>query len=232
MTPEKIAELEAATAAAKAEAEAAGGTDETLNKKFTDAQAAETSAKAPSQTLETELDRAQKQGKKTEAEKAAFSLKQNAARLKELGGDPAEALGFTAAGAPATTEDDTRPMTVGEYKRMQEEGNTKTALELADQIADEKERELTKEYLKMFSPTVKPEEAVRVARMAVNSAKHGQIVEEIGRKIIPSAVSSAAGAPAKQTDNATIELTVAEIPFSKAPFNMTPAEIVAKRPKS
>ncbi len=232
MDPTKIAELEAATAAAKQAAEEAGGTDEVLNKALSDAEATLLAAKTPSQTpVQQEIDRQEKGKKKTEAEKAAFTLQSTAARLRELGGNPEDVLGMTH-GEPIATEDDSRPMTVGEFKRMQGESNTKTALELADHIPDEHERKLTKEYLTMFSPTVAPQEAVRVARLAVNSVKNGQIVEEIGRKTPAAGSPSGPGAPAKQVSTEPAELTAAEIPFTLKPFSMTPAEIIAKRPKT
>src|SRR5258706_16055881 len=94
-----IADLEAATAAAKLAAETAGGTDEALNKAHTDAEAALLKAKTPSQPV------------RTEAEKAAHALKKNAERARELGVDPAEVLGITSGTHIDEEIDDDTPLT-------------------------------------------------------------------------------------------------------------------------
>lgn len=232
MDPQKIAELEATTAAAKLAAEEAGGTDEALNQAVSDAEAALQQAKEPSQSpVEAELQREEKKSKKTEADKAAYTLRKNADRLRELGGDPATAIGITH-GEPIDEEDDDRPLTVGEWKRMQESDNEKTALQLADEITDETERKLTKQYLGHIKASTPPKEALRLARSMVNAAKNGQIIEEVVRTTKPATTGTAPGAPARQESTVQPELTAAEIPFTKAPFNMTPEAIIAKRPQS
>lgn len=190
----------------------------------------ETITPEPSQDpVEQEIAREKAKGEgRTEAEKAAFSLKKNADRARELGIDPLEVLGVKA----EPKDDDNAPVTVGMLKEIQKETGRKTALEMADEISDPHERELTKHYLNTrVLPSGNASEDLRFARLAVNSVKNGQIAEELGRKGTPGAHASGAGAPPK-AQGTEIELTAAELQFTRPPLNMTPAQIVAARPKT
>lgn len=231
MTPEQLAELEAAAAAAKQAAETAGGTDEALNQAVTDAEAAVTAAKSSQDPLATELERTREKTKRTEAEKAAHSLKKNAERAQELGLDPAAILGIRPGDVIPDAEDETRPMTVGDFRRLEESRATKTALELAELIEDPKERELTKEYLGRVRPSGDPQEDLRFARLAVNSVKSGQILEEIQRTGPASAFATGPGAPARPVAREQ-ELTADELYYTRPPWNMTREAVIAARPKT
>lgn len=180
--------------------------------------------------LEQEIERETKRSEgRTEAEKAAFSLKKNAERAKELGIDPAEVLGFSQAKPTAPVLDKDAPLTVGMYEQMQKNQGQKTAIQIAESITDLHERELTIKYLQTrIVPSGDPEDDVRFARQAVNSVKNGQIVEELSRATTPRTYGSGAGAPPNMTPK-TPELTAEEQLFTKAPFNMTVAEVIAAR---
>lgn len=215
---EKIAADEAATAAAeqkKADEEAAKAADPEA---------------IPSNPVEAELNKVKKVPK-SEAEKAAFSLKKNAERLQELGGNPADVLGLkNKEEAESDDEDDDAPLTRGEFKKFQAQAGTKNAMQMADEIEDPHERELAKHYLEnTIKPSGNPADDLKAARAIVNSVKNEQIAEESGRKKITPAAGSGSGAPAKETP--AIVLDAMEIPFTQPPFNMTPAQIVAARPK-
>lgn len=228
MTPEKLAELEAATAAAKKAAEDAGGADETLNKTLADAQAALQAANAPSQDpVDKEIEREKGKKQRTEAEKAEYALKNNFARAKELGLDPAKVLGLSTETA-ADADDDDRPMTVGEFKKFQTVGATKTAKELAASIEDTKERELVIHYLDSIS-NPDPNEALRLARLAANSVKNGQIAEELGRNNGARSYGTGAGAPAKQDDGANFVPTSDEAQLMRPPFNLSKEDVLKAR---
>lgn len=231
MTPEQLAELEAAAAAAKQAAEAAGGTDAALNQAVLDAESALTAAKSSQDPLATELERTREKTKRTEAEKAAHSLKKNAERAQELGLDPAAILGIRPGDVIPDAEDETRPMTVGDFRRLEESRATKTALELAELIEDPKERELTKEYLGRVRPSGDPQEDLRFARLAVNSVKSGQILEEIQRTGPTSAFVTGPGAPARPVAREQ-ELTADELYYTRPPWNMTREAVIAARPKT
>lgn len=231
MDPKKIAELEtAATAAAKA-AQDAGGSDEALNKAAEAAKQALDAAKALSQEedpIKQELARVRKTTH-SEAEKAAFSLKKNAERAKELGIDVSEVLGLK----PGETEvDKNAPVTVGMLEEMKKAEAAKTALQLAEQqITDADELELTKNYLTTrIIPSGDPQADLRFARSAVNALKNTQILEEEGRRREAKIRPGGNGAPPKRTDQ-NQELTAIEAQYLKAPFNMTKEAIIAARPK-
>lgn len=233
MDPTKIAELEAATAAAKSAAEAAGGTDETLNKALQDAETALQQAKTPSndsitQAIETEKTR----GQRTEAEKAAYSLKKTADRARELGLDVAEVLGVKPAADISLDEDDNKPVTMGDLKRLQAAQASQTALQMAEAIEDSQERELTKLYLKRVVPSGNPSEDLRFARLAVNSEKNGQILQELDRSKKPPAHGSGTGTPARQDGNESFVPTEHERRLMGKPFNLSKEQVLAARPKS
>lgn len=214
MKPEEIAAQEAAAAAAK-EAEA---------------KAAEEAAKAkanPPSPVEEELNRVKKRETKTEAEKAAYSLKKNAERLKELGGDPKAVLGLDE--TPLDNSDDATPVTVGMLKKIEAEKSQMTSLQMADDIVDVHERDLTKHHLEhTIRPSGDPARDLEAARAIVNSVKNGQIAEEAQRKTIAKRTSGAgAGAPGKHEQ--PIELTAEELRFTRPPFKLTPEEIVKTR---
>lgn len=174
--------------------------------------------------LKTELERVHKKTTRSEIEKAAFSLKKTAERLKELGGDPTEILGIE---KDVETDDD-KPVTVGMLKAMQSQNATKTAMELADDIQDETEKELTKYHLaNSIKSTGNPTEDLSLARAIVNSVKNKQVIEEIKRKVPAKTHSSASGVPAKHTE--VQELTPEELAFTRPPFNLTKEQILKIR---
>lgn len=175
--------------------------------------------------LKIELERVQKVGR-TEKEKAEFSLKKTADRVKELGGDPNTILGIV---KEEPNEDDDKPLTVGMYKKIQQESATKTALELADDIQNETERELVKYHLdNSIKSSGIPSEDLKLARSLVNAVKNTQIIEETKRKTEAKAHSSASGSPAIDNEIKG-ELTADEKLFLGKPFNMSKIDILKLR---
>lgn len=172
MTPEEIAAQEAETASADS-----GKTEI-----------------EPSQAVKTELDRQRKP--KTEAEKLEFSLRSTARRAEELGLDPKKILGVT-----ETTVEETEDDVPAWYKRERSKMTQQSALERAESIQDEDERELMKETLRTrVNPNLDAEEAWRVASGYVNSIKATEIAKEVARKPKQIRHASSAGAPAKSDD--------------------------------
>lgn len=144
--------------------------------------------------LKAELERVQGSGR-TEKDKAAFSLKKNAERFKELGGDPNEILGIQT--KSETVDEDDKPLTIGEWKRMQKETASKTALQLAQDIPNETERELAKWHLEnTIKSTGNPSKDLELAMTHVNAVKTKQVLEEIHRKTPAKTHSTASSAPA------------------------------------
>ena len=177
--------------------------------------------------LKTELEKVQNRGGRSELEKASFSLKKNAERVKELGGEPDVVLGIAKEDSP----DDDAPITVGMFKKLQAEVATKTATQLAGEIENETERELTLFHLNnSIKSTGNPNEDLRLARALVNDVKNRQILEEIARKNPPKTHSNASGVDAIVNYDDT-ELTPQEKLFMGKPFNMTKEAIIKTRKK-
>lgn len=175
--------------------------------------------------LKTELERVQKGGR-TEKEKAEFSLRKTAERLAELGGDATAILGIK---VEDTIEDeDDLPVTKGELRKLMVQGATKNALQLAEDIEDQTEKELVKYYLEnRIAPSGNPQEDLRDARRIVNSLKNEQIIKEAARKTPPKTHSNSSGVDAKQEQE--IVLTADELQLMKHPFKMTKEQVLAAR---
>ena len=178
--------------------------------------------------LKTELEKVQKVGR-TEIEKAQYSLKKNAERVRELGGDPNAILGIDIEKEIIESDDeDDQPITRGEFKKLMVQGATKTALQLADEIKDETERELVKYYLEnRIAPSGNPQEDLRDAKRIANSVKNEQIVQEVSRKTTPKTYSNSSGAPAKHEEE--VVLTPDEQSMMRPPFNLTKEQILGAR---
>lgn len=228
MDPKKLAELESAATAAAQAAEDAGGADEALNTASEDAKKAFEDAKskpAPSQSSKEP---------KTEKEKAAFSLKKNADRLKELGGDPAEALGIN----PSINLDDTgdisddTPVTFGTLRKQQLIDGKKAAIKMGEALEDETERTLVVDILsKRLVPSGNPEADLAAARAIANTEKNSQIAQEAMRRTQPKDHSSGGGAPAAGSDD-NFTPTAQEAVFMGPPYNLSKEQIIAARPKA
>lgn len=209
---------------------------EAREKAEADAKAKEAAdAQADQDPLKIELNRVQNSNQqskgRSELQKAEYSLKKNAERYAQLGGDPTEALGIMVPNESEEDEDD-KPVTKGELKKIIAEGGTKTALQLADDIQDETEKTLVKFYLEnRIIPSGNPQEDLRDARRLVNSVKNEQIIAEANRKTPPKTHSSATGAPAKENELDKMELTPQELLFTRPPFKMTKEAIIAARKK-
>ncbi len=175
--------------------------------------------------LKTELDRVQKVSKYTEKEKAEYTLKKNFERVMELGGDPNSILGIEK--KEATDSDDT-PLTIGMLKKLQQESASKTAMQSAEEIQNETERELVKYHLQnTIKSTGIPSEDLKLARALVNAVKNIQIIEESSRKTPAKQHSNSSGVDAKQEKE--VVYTADELTMMKAPFLLSPKEILEAR---
>ncbi len=174
--------------------------------------------------LKTELERIQKQSKYTEAEKAEHSLKKNAEKAKELGIDVSKVLGFSS----NDPDEDNTPLTVGAWKKMQQETAAKTAIQQAEEIPNETERELVKHHLQnTIKSTGNPLEDLKLARALVNAVKNSQIIEETTRKVVAKTHSSASGVDLKR--DLAPQFTPEERQMMGSPFNLSEKEILAAR---
>lgn len=97
-----------------------------------------------------------------------------------------------------TSDDDNRPLTVGEYKKMQQGQQRESAIEVAASIDNEDERNEVIELLSTrLVPTGNAQEDVRLARDIVNAERNRRILEETGRKGAPQQHANVPGAPGK-----------------------------------
>ena len=166
--------------------------------------------------LKTELNRVQG---KSKVEKLLYTKNRIDSQLRELGVEDEE-----------PEEEDEKPLTRGEFKKMQAENAIKTSLQLAEEIPNETERELLKYHLQnTIRSTGDAKQDFELARGLVNAVKNKQILEEQNRKGTPVTHSSGVGAPAKQSKEA--EFTAEEMRYMAAPFNLTKEQILAARPK-
>lgn len=128
-------------------------------------------------------------------------------------------------------EDKDRPLTVADYEKLQKDKTKETAIELANDIEDEDERDEVIEMLEnRIAPSGNPEQDLALARGAVNSLKNEQIAKELARKDQPPAHSSAPSAPGKVEDVFTP--TAEEAVFMRHPYNLSKEEIIAARQKA
>ncbi len=178
--------------------------------------------------LKTELERVQKVSKYTEEEKAEFTFKKTAERLKSMGKDPASILGIEKESFDEGYSDDDTPLTIGAWKKMQQETASKTALQEADDIQNETERELVKYHLQnTIKSTGVPSEDLKLARALVNAVKNTQIIQEVSRKTPAKTHSNSSGVDAIRTEE--FVPSIEEQAMMRPPFNMSQADIIAAR---
>lgn len=160
--------------------------------------------------LKIELDKFK--SKKTPQEKAKDSLFFNAQKAKELGIDVAEVLGIKP--KEEIIEEDDKPVTRKDLLEALQAIKTSTAVksaqELASEISDETERELTLYHIEnTIRSTGDPKEDIRLARALTNSVRNTQILEEVSRKPQAKTHSSSSGASIERVEP-TVVLTAEE----------------------
>lgn len=182
----------------------------------------------PSQdAVQKELDRETNRSTRTEAEKAAFSLRKNAERAKELGIDPAEVLGLT----QNASDDEDAPVTVGMLRKIQAEDAHKSAIQMADDIQDENERKLVKQILETrIKPSGNAEDDLKLAVGYVNSVRNGEMAKMVLGKTETRRTASGGSAPARVDDEFTP--TAEEARLMQKPWNLTKEKIIEARKRS
>ena len=121
-------------------------------------------------------------------------------------------------------DEDDRPLTMGDLKRIKAEEGLNGATQLADAIADEHERKLVKHYLEnSIKPSGDPQEDFRLAQAMVNAVKNRQVAEEAARTVIPRSVATGTSAPAKEK-SLPEELSKEDAAIAQG-FGLTPEEI-------
>lgn len=186
---------------------------------------AKAKAEAEQDPLKTELEKVKKGGR-TKKEKLMFTKKRVEQQLEELGEDVSDDI-------EEEDDDDNKPLTRGDFKRIQQKEATKTALQLTDDIENETERELARFHLQnTIRSTGNPKEDLRLAMNQVNAVKNAKVLEELSRKKDPKRHSSESSSPGNFSSDQEEELTSDEMAFMKPPFNMTKDQIIKTRTKS
>ncbi len=125
-------------------------------------------------------------------------------------------------------EDDNRPLTVGEFKKLQQQQAKATALDLADSINDEDERAEVKTILESrLVPSGNADADLKEARAIANARKNAQLAEEALRKQNPKRDSSGSGAPRKGSEE-VFEPTPAELNMMQG-FGLTKEDVLKAR---
>lgn len=186
----------------------------------------------PASTVEADTSKdvepSQESKGKTEAEKAAFSLKKNAERARELGVDVESVLGTKTHIETGVDDEDSKPVTVGMLRDIQKKDAQKSAIQMADDIADEDTRTTVKSYLAdNIKPSGNAESDFRIALAAASATKNKQVIEEINRYTPPKRTASGGSIPANLEEAFTP--TAEEQRFMQPPYNLSQAKVLAAR---
>ena len=172
--------------------------------------------------LKPELDRVQT--KRTKLEKLAYTKNRIEQQIRD------EQLAQGIEPSPDSTDDDS-PVTVGMLKKLQSDNTTKTALQFADDISNETERELVKFHINnTIRSTGNSQEDYRLALAIVNAAKNKQILEAVTLKPGAKRASSNGGATPQLEEEP--EFTREEESFMRPPWNLTKQQILDARKKA
>lgn len=158
--------------------------------------------------------------KRTQKEKLIYTKNRIEQQLKELDPDVEDL-------EPSTVDDD-KPITRADLKEFQARNVTKTALQLADDIENESERELVKHYLNnKIRSSGNPQEDFSDARALANKIKNAKIAEMAVQK--PGAVRSSSNGGGTPFVAPEEELSPQEIRMMRAPWNLTKEAILKAR---
>lgn len=182
-------------------------------------------------SIKAELEKVkQKSTPKSEEEKAEYTFKSIAKRLQDLGKDPAELLGIKKEEEIEDEED--KPLTKKDLEVILKQVNKapqKTALELAQEIQNESERELTVYYLEnVIKSTGNHQEDLSNAKTMVEAIKLKKQIEL--QKLRPEVKthSSASSVTPNTSPNQNVELTKEEDYLIRASGGLLTKEDILK----
>lgn len=129
------------------------------------------------------------------------------------------------------SDDDERPATMGDLKRMKQQETKQTAITLAEAIENEDERNAVIEALEdTIMPSDDPQKDLQKARDLVNATKNRQILEEQARNKNPNSHGNHPAQPGDTPE--TFTPTAEEVEFMKPPYNLTKDQILDVRKKA
>ena len=125
-------------------------------------------------------------------------------------------------------EDDDKPLTRGDLKRMKQQDVKDSAIELASDIEDELERDAVIDILEnRLVPSDDPNADLKSALTMANATKAMQQLEEMARKGRPKSHASTPGGPGNAPDH--FEPTEQERVFMSPPYNLSQEDIIKAR---
>lgn len=209
---------------AKKAADDAGGLEEALNTKATQADKEAKEAEAASADLSQKFDEQKKAVTKMLVKRADIDR-----TLKELGEeDDAEVDGDDDEDPLA---DPTRVLTAGDFKRIEANRAKGTLKQLVAGIGDATERAAVQSALDtQINPALiasDPQAAFNAARSIANTSRNSKIIEDAQRRQKPTNRGNGSGAPPNVQE--PFEPTVEERKFMRGPMALTEAQIIAAR---
>lgn len=177
----------------------------------------------------TEEKEPQAPSQKTEKEKAEFTLRKNAERLAQLGGNPADALNIRPTINLDSELDDDKPLTVKDFRELQKKDAHKTSLQLAEELPESERDEVVTLLQDNIIPSGDAEKDLRIARAAVNATHNAQIAEHISNRVAPK--TTAAGGSSNAVVTEEFVPTAEESVFMRPPYNTPKEKIIAARNK-
>lgn len=182
-------------------------------------------------TVEADAANAAAPSQKTEAEKAAFSLKKNLERAKELGVDVESIVGTKAHIETNADDEDSKPVTVGMLREIQKNDAQKSAIQMADDITDEETRDTVKKYLSdNIRPSGNADADFRLALAAASAGKNAQVLAEVNRYTPAKRTASGGSAPAHVESE--FVATPEEARMMQPPWNLSKEKVLAARKKT
>lgn len=154
--------------------------------------------------------------KRTQEEKLEYNIRRMQEELNKI------------KGVEEPDTDDDVPLTLSMYKKMQAMNAQQTALDLANSVQDEAERELIKFHIEnTIKPSGDAQEDLSRARTLANAVKNSKILEMESRRITPKSFSGSSGAPGNAPKE-HITLTAEEAELKRV-GNLTDDDIIFAR---
>lgn len=124
-------------------------------------------------------------------------------------------------------DDDTRPLTVGEYNRIQANNLRKTTVQMVDAIPDAADREAVRDALKSIVASNDPAADFKKAVGIANMDRNSKVLQEVARKAFPKTAPTRTGAAPRVEEVFTP--TALEQSYMQAPFNLAKEDILKSR---
>lgn len=124
-------------------------------------------------------------------------------------------------------DDDSRPVTMGDLKRMQAKEVRKSTVQMVNDIMDVGDRTAVAEALQSVVPSNDPAADFRKAVGIANIDRNSKVLQEAARAVTPRTTRTATGAPSRREE--PFAATPQEAALMRAPFNLTKEDILDVR---